>query len=229
MKFGIAGMAGRMGRLVAEEVEAAGAQIAPEAEWAGCNAVVDFTHPDRIGRHAQLLSAAGVPWVLGTTGLSDAQQALVGQAADRIPVVQAANFSSGVTLLLEAAKRLAEALPADAYDAEIIDMHHRQKVDAPSGTALALGQAVADGRAMPMVRRAGEGARQDGTIGFASLRAGQVVGEHMVLFAGASEHIYLGHKALDRRMFAQGAVRAAFWVQGRPPGLYGMNHVLGIL
>lgn len=228
MKFGIAGMAGRMGRLVAEEVQAQGADIAPDDGWAGCDAVVDFTHPARIAPYARRLSDAGVPWVLGTTGLSDEQQALVEQAAGRIAVVQAANFSTGITLLLEAARRLAEALPAEAFDAEIIDLHHRQKVDAPSGTALALGRAVADGRGTPMVERAAQGARETGAIGFAALRGGQVVGEHMVLFAGATEHIYLGHKALDRRMFAQGAVRAAFWVQGRKPGLYGMNQVLGI-
>jgi 4-hydroxy-tetrahydrodipicolinate reductase len=228
MKFGVAGARGRMGRLVAEEFATRGDIVADDGNWAGCAAVVDFTHPSRIDAHAGALTTEGVPWVLGTTGLTDAQQALVERAATLIPVVQAANFSAGVTLVLDIARRLAEALPADAYDAEILETHHRQKIDAPSGTALALGRAVAAGRGTPMVAREAQGARSPGAIGFASLRAGQVVGEHTLLFAGADEQIFIGHKALDRRMFAQGAVRAALWVQGRPPGLYDMTDVMGI-
>jgi 4-hydroxy-tetrahydrodipicolinate reductase len=228
MKFGVLGSSGRVGSLVAEEVSARGDTVARDGDWAGCAAIVDFTHPSRIEAHAAALTEAGIPWVLGTTGLTDDQQALVAQAATRIPIVQAANFSAGVTLVLEIARRLAEALPADAYDAEILESHHRQKIDAPSGTALALGRAVATGRGTPMLVREAQGARAPGAIGFASLRAGQVVGEHTLLFAGATEQIFLGHKALDRRMFAQGAVRAALWVQGRAPGLYDMTDVLGI-
>jgi len=228
MKFGIAGANGRMGRLVAQEILARGDHIAEPGAWPGADAVIDFTHPDRIEAHASLLAEAGVAWVLGTTGLTGAQQSLVEAAAVRIPVVQAANFSTGVTLILDIARRLAAALPPDVYDAEIIETHHRQKIDTPSGTALAIGRAVAAGRGAPMVVRAPLGARQDGDIGFASVRAGQVVGEHTLLFAGAAEQIGLSHKALDRRMFAQGAVRAAVWATARPPGLYDMTDVLGL-
>ncbi len=148
--------------------------------------------------------------------------------------MQAANFSPGVNLVLALAERMGAALPAGEYDAEILETHHRQKVDAPSGTALAIGQAVARGRghaladAMESGRHGQTGARRTGAIGFASLRAGQVVGEHTLLFASASEHIALKHQALDRRAFASGAIRAALWVRGRPAGLYGMRDVLGL-
>jgi 4-hydroxy-tetrahydrodipicolinate reductase len=228
MRIGVAGASGRMGRLVTEEVLARGDSVVEPGDWAGCDAVIDFTHPDRVARHASLLAEAGVPWILGTTGLSSAQQSLVEAAAIRIPIVQAANFSTGVTLVLELARRLAASLPPDVYDAEILETHHRQKIDSPSGTALALGHAVAAGRGEAMVVRAQQGAREAGAIGFASVRAGQVVGEHTLLFASAAEQIVLGHKALDRRMFAQGAVKAAAWAQGKSPGLYDMNDVMGL-
>ena len=151
-----------------------------------------------------------------------------------IPVVWAANFSPGVTLILTLAERLARALPADDYDAEILEMHHRQKLDAPSGTALALGHAVAQGRGISLAasairaRDGQTGSRPPGAIGFAALRGGQVVGEHTLLFAGETEHIAITHKALDRRVFARGAVRAALWTQGQKPGLYTMADVLGL-
>jgi 4-hydroxy-tetrahydrodipicolinate reductase len=172
--------------------------------------------------------------VLGTTGLSAADEAAVAAAARRIPVVYAPNYSPGVNLVLALAERLAAALPADAYDAEILEMHHRQKVDAPSGTALGLGRAVARGRGVELdaVKDSGRdghtGARRPGAIGFAALRGGQVVGEHSVLFAGAAEHIEITHRAYDRRAFATGAIRAALWVAGRQPGLYAMMDVLGM-
>jgi 4-hydroxy-tetrahydrodipicolinate reductase len=136
--------------------------------------------------------------------------------------------------VLALAERMAAALPPAQYDAEILEMHHRQKVDAPSGTAIALGRAVAAGRgvALDAVMQSGRdghtGARETGAIGFAALRGGQVVGEHSLLFAGADEQIILTHKAFDRRTFASGAVRAALWVAGRPPGLYGMRDVLAL-
>ncbi len=228
MKIGVAGPSGRMGRLVADEVARVGSETTGPDDWVNSDVLVDFTHPDRLIEHARLLTDAGVPWVLGTTGLSDAQQAAVQQASHSIAIVQAANFSPGVTLVLAAARRLARSLPSDAYDAEILEMHHRQKIDAPSGTALALGRAVAAGRGEPMRERRAVGARSYGEIGFASMRGGQVVGEHMLLFASETEHIFIGHRALDRRIFAQGAVQAAFWVIGRPPGLYGMTDVMGI-
>ena len=195
-------------------------------------AVIDFTHPDATIAHARIIAGSGSAWVLGTTGLSaQAQQAVEG-AARQIVVVQAANFSPGVALVLDLAARMAAALPAAEYDAEILEMHHRQKIDAPSGTALAIGDAVARGRGTAAVQESGRhgrtGPREAGAIGFAALRGGQIVGEHTLSFTAASEQITLGHRAFDRRVFAAGAVRAALWSNGRPPGLYGMADVLGL-
>lgn len=253
-RIGIAGIAGRMGRLLAEEAaKAEGARLvggidqsapAPGTEAprfpdigalaSACDVVIDFTHASTVAAHAAAIAEAGAAWVLGTTGLEHEQREAIAAAARRVPVVQAANFSPGVTLVLELAERLAAALPAEEYDAEIVETHHRQKVDAPSGTALAIGEAVARGRGQSLAdvtesgRHGQTGARRPGAIGFAALRAGQVVGEHTLLFASASEHIVLTHKALDRRAFATGAVRAALWASGRPAGLYGMPDVLGM-
>jgi 4-hydroxy-tetrahydrodipicolinate reductase len=146
----------------------------------------------------------------------------------------APNYAPGVTLALVLAERMAAALPPEHYDIEIVEMHHRQKVDAPSGTAVGLGRAAAAGRGVKLedVTESGRdghtGPRRTGAIGFAALRGGQVVGEHTVIFAGASEHIALSHRAFDRRVFATGAVRAALWVASRPPGLYDMRDVLGL-
>ncbi len=253
IRVGIAGIAGRMGRLLAEEVRATrdavlagGIDRAEPGDFAGdllpdvaalaaaSDVMVDFTHASAVRTHAKALAAAGTAWVLGTTGLDREEEAALAEAARAVAVVQAANFSPGVNLVLALAERMAAALPASDYDAEILEIHHRQKVDAPSGTALAIGQAVARGRghslneAMESGRHGQTGARRTGAIGFASLRAGQVVGEHTLLFASASEHVTLTHQALDRRAFASGAIRAALWVQGRPPGLYGMPDVLGL-
>jgi 4-hydroxy-tetrahydrodipicolinate reductase len=251
--IGIAGIAGRMGRLLAEEVAAAGATLVGGIDRPGvapppgvtlfpdiaalaeaADVVVDFTHASAATTHAAALAKAGTAWVLGTTGLSATDEAAVRQAAERIAVVYAPNFSPGVNLMLALAERMAAALPAEDYDVEIVEMHHRQKVDAPSGTAIGLGRAVARARGVDLaaVQQSGRdghtGARPTGAIGFAALRGGQVVGEHTLLFAGASEHIALTHRAFDRRVFATGAIRAALWVQGRPPGLYAMLDVLGM-
>ncbi|MGI4748622.1 MAG: 4-hydroxy-tetrahydrodipicolinate reductase [Janthinobacterium lividum] len=196
--------------------------------------VIDFTHADTVVHHADALSSSGTGWILGTTGLSHEAQASVDRAARFIPIVQAANFSSGVALLLDLARRMAQALPAETYDAEILEMHHRQKVDAPSGTALALGKTVAEVRGVSLddVRESGRdghtGLRGPGAIGFAALRGGQIVGEHTLMFTSGSEQIALTHRAFDRRVFAAGAVRAALWADGRSPGLYGMEDVLGL-
>jgi 4-hydroxy-tetrahydrodipicolinate reductase len=253
MRIGVAGIAGRMGRLVAGEAVAAGAVLAGGTWRAGevppagatqfpdigafagqSDVVVDFTHASAVQAHASALAAAGCAWVLGTTGLTAHDQEAVRQAATRIPIVQAANFSPGMALVLALAARLGAALPAETYDAEILDMHHRQKADAPSGTALALGRAVARGRGVPLesvavrARDGDTGPRPPGAIGFAVLRGGQVVGEHTLLFAAGDEHIALTHRAFDRTVFARGAVRAAFWVHDRPPGMYGMDDVLGM-
>jgi len=253
IRIGIAGIAGRMGRLLAEEAVAAGATLVggidrPEAPVPpgvtrftdiaalaeAADVVVDFTHASAVAGHAAAIGAAGIAWVLGTTGLSADDEAAVRVTAARCAVVQAANFSPGVNLVLVLAERMAAALPATSYDVEIVETHHRQKVDAPSGTAIAMGRAVAKGRGarleevMESGRHGHTGARKPGAIGFAALRAGQVVGEHTLLFASADEHITLSHRAIDRRAFAAGAIRAALWVAGRPPALYSMMDVLGM-
>ena len=253
LRIGVAGIAGRMGRLLVEEARAVGADVVGGIdrlpEPAGLDArlfptidelarasqvVLDFTHASAVQAHASALAQCGTAWVLGTTGLSAHDESAVAFAARRIPVVHAANFSPGVNLVLTLAERIATALPAETYDAEILEMHHRQKVDAPSGTALGLGRAVAKGRgaALPELMESGRhghtGPRKTGAIGFAALRGGQVVGEHTLLFASATEQIVLTHRAFDRRAFATGAVRAAFWAAKREPGLYTMADVLGI-
>ena len=253
VRIGIAGIAGRMGRLLLEEVRATDAELAggtdrqtdPPALEAklfpgiaalarASDVVLDFTHASTVQPHAAALSEAGTAWVLGTSGLSADDEAAVSEAARHIPVVYAANFAPGVNLVLALAERMAAALPAQSYDAEIVEMHHRQKVDAPSATALALGRAVAKGRGaeLPELMESGRdghtGPRKTGAIGFAALRGGQVVGEHTLLFASAAEHIALTHRAFDRHAFAAGAVRAGLWVAGREPGLYSMMDVLGM-
>ncbi|HUA78510.1 MAG TPA: 4-hydroxy-tetrahydrodipicolinate reductase [Acetobacteraceae bacterium] len=242
LRIGIAGITGRMGRLLAEEVGAVGAALAGGfgrggdiAGLAGqSDVVIDFTHASAAAGHAQALVAAGVGWVLGTSGLAAEDEAAVAAASVLIPVAYASNFSPGMTLMLAVAEAMAASLPAEGYDAEILEMHHRQKVDAPSGTAIGLGRAVAKGRGvafeqvMRSARSGDVGPRKAGEIGFASLRGGQVVGEHALLFAGASEHLALVHRAFDRRIYATGAVRAALWLFGRPPGLYSMRDVIGL-
>ncbi len=252
MRIGIAGISGRVGRLLVDEVQAAGdalvggtargqADVADvrlfddiAALAAACDVVIDFTHADTVVPHARALRDAAAAWVLGTTGLDAAAQAAVDAAAARVPVVQAANFSPGVTLMLELARRMAMALPPSDYDAEILEMHHRQKRDAPSGTALALGKVVATARGavLGQVRDSGRdgdtGARAPGAIGFAALRGGQIVGEHTLSFTAGTEQLALSHRAFDRRVFAAGALQAARWAQDRPPGLYGMEDVLGL-
>jgi 4-hydroxy-tetrahydrodipicolinate reductase len=254
-RIGIAGITGRMGHLLAEEVRAAGAELvggigrpgspkpAPDGVVllpdiaslaAESDVVIDFTNAATARPHAAAMAHSNTAWVLGTSGLSEEDEAAVAEAAHRIPVVYAANFSAGVNLVLALAERMAAALPADAYDAEILEMHHRQKVDAPSGTAVGMGRAVAKGRGVSLSdvmesgRHGHTGARKTGAIGFAALRGGQVVGEHTLVFAAATEHIALTHRAFDRRAFATGAVRAALWVGGRESRLYSMMDVLGM-
>lgn len=243
LHIGIAGISGRMGRLLTEEVAAAGAALAggtgrnddAGALFARSDVVIDFTNAAAAERHAALAARHGKPLILGSSGLSAAQEAAVAAAAQSVPVVYAANFSPGVALLFAMAERMAAVLPPEQYDAEIVEMHHRQKVDAPSGTAIGLGRAVARGRGktleevgMESGRDGHTGARATGPIGFAALRGGQVVGEHTLLFAAGSEHIALTHRSFDRRVYATGAVRAALWAARQPPGLYDMQHVLGM-
>ena len=255
IRIGIAGAAGRMGHLLAEEARAAGAELAggvgrPEsarpfpdgverkadigALALAADVVIDFTHSSTVQSNAAALARSGTAWVLGTSGLSPADEAAVAAAAQQIPVVYAANFSAGVNLVLALAEQMAAALPPISYDAEIVEMHHRQKVDAPSGTAIGIGRAVARGRGqiledvMQSGRQGHTGPRKQGAIGFAALRGGQIVGEHALIFAAADEQITLTHRAFDRRSYATGAVRAALWVSGRSPGLRSMTAVLGM-
>ena len=247
MRIGIAGIDGRMGRLLAEEVTAASAALAgatlaggsargddPAVLAAQSDVVIDFTHASAVQAQARALAAAGTAWVLGTSGLSAADEAAVAEAARTVPVVYAANFAPGVNLVLMLAEQMARTLPGTIYDAEIVEMHHRQKVDAPSGTALGLARAVAAGRGIALDdviesgRHGHTGPRKPGAIGLAALRGGQVVGEHTLLFAAASEQIALTHRAFDRRVFATGAVQAALWLEGRGAGSYSMRDVLAL-
>ncbi len=203
------------------------------AMFAGVDAVIDFTAPAATAAHAALAAEAGCALVAGTTGLEEEHRAALAEAARRVPIVWAPNMAAGVNLLFALTERVARALDED-FDIEILEMHHRHKVDAPSGTALALGEAAAAGRGVALadVRESGRdgitGARARGAIGFASLRGGDVVGDHTVVFATGGERIELTHKAASREIFANGAVRAARWTAGRPPGLYGMKDVLGL-
>lgn len=205
----------------------------PVALFAQADAVIDFTTPAATRRHAELAAQAEVVYVVGTTGLGAGEQAIIDQAAIQTVVVQAANMSLGVNLLQLVTERVARALDPD-YDIEIVEMHHRHKVDAPSGTALMLGEAAAEGRGVAlqqvarMAREGQVGARPRGEIGFATLRGGDVAGEHSVIFAAEGEQIVLTHRATSREVFARGAVKAALWGRGRPAGLYTMRDVLGL-
>lgn len=222
-----------LGRLAGQEPVGLAASDDLEALLARAHVVVEFTTPEASLEHARAAAAAGVAHVIGTTGLDAAQEAEIRTLAARIPIVRAANTSLGVTLLVALTRKVAASLGPD-WDAEIVEMHHRMKVDAPSGTALALGRAVAAGRGVELenVMQSGRhgltGARRHGDIGFATLRGGDVVGEHTVLFAADGERVELSHKATDRAIFARGAVRAALWLGAQPPGLYGMEDVLGL-
>ena len=203
------------------------------ALFAASDVVIDFTLAEATVEHAGLAAQSGTALVVGTTGLGEVQLAALESAAEAACIVRAANTSLGMTLLLAVVEQVARALDED-YDIEIVEMHHRHKVDAPSGTALALGEAAAAGRNVDLdsasvrVRDGHTGPRQRGTIGFATLRGGDVTGEHSVIFAGTGERVEITHKASSRQVFAEGAVRAARWTFGKPPGLYGMRDVLGI-
>ncbi len=195
--------------------------------------LLDFTVPAATVAFAELLARKGLVHIVGTTGLSKEDEALIATAAKRAVVVKAGNMSLGVNLLAALVKRVAKTLDED-FDIEILEMHHNKKIDAPSGTALMLGRAAAEGRGIDLAQRAvrsrdGEtGARCAGDIGFAALRGGTVVGDHSVIFAGPAERLELVHKAEDRMIFARGALKAALWARGRKPGLYSMADVLGL-
>ncbi|MCC7346620.1 MAG: 4-hydroxy-tetrahydrodipicolinate reductase [Variibacter sp.] len=204
-----------------------------EALLKDADAIVDFTIPAATVALAKLAARMGRAHIIGTTGCSAADEAAIAEAAKSIPVVKSGNMSLGVNLLAALVRQVARALDED-FDIEIVEMHHNKKIDAPSGTALMLGEAAAQGRGVVLAthslrgRDGHTGARPPGHIGFASLRGGSVVGEHSVVFAGPAERIELTHKAEDRMLFARGALKAALWARGRKPGLYAMADVLGL-
>ncbi|MEL6266616.1 MAG: 4-hydroxy-tetrahydrodipicolinate reductase [Pseudomonadota bacterium] len=201
--------------------------------FARARVVLDFTTPGASVAHAALAAQARVVHVIGTTGFTETEIAAIDAAARHATVVRAGNMSLGVNLLMALVRQAAAALP-EAFDIEIVEMHHRHKVDAPSGTALMLGEAAAEGRGVRLAEAAvrardGQtGARPAGTIGLQALRGGDVVGEHTVILAGAGERLTLGHIATDRMLFARGAVQAAHWALDRAPGHYSMADVLGL-
>ncbi|MDR6631883.1 4-hydroxy-tetrahydrodipicolinate reductase [Phyllobacterium sp. 1468] len=204
------------------------------AAFASVEGVLDFTTPAASVAFAGLASQARIVHVIGTTGCTNDDDAKIAAAARHAVVIKSGNMSLGVNLLAVLVKQAARALGADDFDIEILEMHHKHKVDAPSGTALLLGEAAADGRDIGLgqhsvrVRDGHTGARENGTIGFAALRGGSVVGDHSVILAGQGERITLSHHAEDRTIFARGAVKAALWGRGRKPGLYSMSDVLGL-
>jgi 4-hydroxy-tetrahydrodipicolinate reductase len=260
----VAGASGRMGRtLVREIAQASGMHLSGALEAEGhpdlgrdagqlaglapngikltadplpliaeAQAVIDFTRPMVSVMLADLAAQARIVHVIGTTGFSADDEMRVKAAARHAVIMKSGNMSLGVTLLAALVEKAAKALPN--YDVEILEMHHRMKVDAPSGTALLLGAAAARGRDVSLKEKSvrgrdgDTGPRNDGAIGFASLRGGTVVGEHQVFLAGPGERIALSHSAEDRTIFARGAIEAARWGQGQKPGLYGMTDVLGL-
>lgn len=205
----------------------------PEDLLHGVDGIIDFTTPDATMELVKLTAKAGLVHIIGTTGMSTSQEAAIKIAANKAVIVKSGNMSLGVNLLAGLVKQAAAALGPE-YDIEILEMHHRAKVDAPSGTALLLGEAAAEGRGIGLkehsvlVRNGHTGVRMAGKIGFASLRGGSVVGDHNVIFAGDGDRLELIHRAESRDVFARGALKAAVWARGKNPGLYTMADVLGL-
>jgi len=240
-RIGIIGSEGRMGHALARAIAAAGHEVAGGVDKGGdvasladhSDVLVDFSAPFAVDANLHAAIGAGIPILIGTTGLEESHHAAIDAAARVIPVLQTGNTSLGVTLLAHLVREAARRLGPE-WDVEVLEMHHRMKVDAPSGTALLLGEAAAAGRDIDLSansergRDGHTGARQSGAIGFASLRGGTVAGEHTVIFAGEHERLTLSHSAEDRKIFAHGAVRGAAWLIGQPPGRYTMGQVLGL-
>ncbi|UIP06823.1 4-hydroxy-tetrahydrodipicolinate reductase [Erythrobacter sp. SDW2] len=244
-RIGIIGSAGRMGQAIAEVLRTgehtvaggvdAGDNVANLAEQS--DALVDFSSPAALEGNLHAALGAGIPLVIGTTGLGEGHHTDIDNAARVVPILQTGNTSLGVTLLAHLVKEAASRLGPD-WDIEIVEMHHRLKVDAPSGTALLLGEAAAEGRGIELASHIESGrghefgghtgARAEGAIGFAALRGGTVAGEHSVILAGEQERLTLSHSAENRLIFARGAVKAAQWLIGRPAGRYTMQDVLGL-
>ncbi len=251
--IGIFGAAGRMGQAIARVAaengigiaggtdRSAGGEIAPGiaitadplALAEAADVLIDFSVPGALSTHLDACIAAKKPILIGTTGLEAVHHALIDEAAAIIPVLQTGNTSLGVNLLAALVEQAAAGL-SDEWDIEIVEMHHRHKVDAPSGTALLLGEAAARGRGITLGdhsergRDGITGARQAGAIGFAALRGGSVAGDHQVIFASEGERIEIGHRAENRSIFARGAVKGARWLIGKPAGRYDMKGVLGL-
>ena len=241
MKIAIMGAAGRLGRMLCALAEGAGHEVVSrvdvadgyDREWSPeVEGVIDFSFHAAVPAGVTKAAEAGIPYVIGTTGLTPDEQQAVDAAAKRIPVVQSGNYSLGVNLLLELVRKAAETLGTD-YDVEVTEMHHRHKKDAPSGTALMLAKSAAAGRgvdfeACAVYGRHGEtGERPSGEIAVHALRGGSVVGDHTVMFAGDVERVELTHRAQGREAFAAGALKALSWAAGRAAGRYNMRHVLG--
>ena len=205
----------------------------PDQLLQSVDGIIDFTIPQATLDLIRYTSTFGKIHVIGTTGIDQAGESAIAQAALMARIVKSGNFSNGVNIVAGLVKKVASSL-GEEFDIEILEMHHRAKIDAPSGTALMLGQAAAAGRAVALAEKAVRsrdghtGARKNGDIGFASLRGGAVVGDHTVIFAGPAERIEISHKAESREMFARGAVKAALWAQDQRPGLYNMLDVLGL-
>ena len=206
----------------------------PLSAFAKADGVLDFTAPAATIEFAGYAAQARIAHVIGTTGCSVDDDTKIAAAARHATIVKSGNMSLGVNLLSVLVEKAAQALGPDDFDIEILEMHHRHKVDAPSGTALLLGEAAAEGRKIALadnsvrVRDGHTGVREAGTIGFATLRGGSVIGEHSVMLAGEGEMVTLSHSATDRSIFARGAVKAALWAHGRKSGLYSMRDVLGL-
>jgi 4-hydroxy-tetrahydrodipicolinate reductase len=253
MKIGVAGCTGRMGQILVKEILAMpgiflsggttrdlayapeGLAILQDAEdlFAVSDIVIDFTAPEASVHHAKVAGRLGKPLVIGTTGLSDAQMADIKAAAKSAPILVSANMSLGIALLSQTVRKFAETLGPD-FAIEILEAHHNRKVDAPSGTALALGRAAAEGRGLNFAscavydRHGQTGARKTDDIGFSVIRGGDIVGEHTVYFIGAGERLELTHRATDRALFARGALKAAQWLKTQGAGLYGLKDFLQV-
>lgn len=251
VNIAVAGALGRMGRAVSHALEeaeglalkarfdrpgsAGEGLIAQDDALAAAEVVIDFTTGAASADLAETCAKRGGPaLVIGSTGFSDTELARLEAAAVRIPILRSGNFSLGVNMLMGLVAQAARALPARDWDIEVFEAHHRRKIDAPSGTALMLGEAAAKGRGVDLaahaerVRDGVTGPRAPGAIGFSVMRGGGIIGEHSVSFAGESEILTLSHSALDRSLFARGALAAAAWLRGRPAGLYDMQDVLGL-
>ena len=239
--IGIIGSEGRMGKALVEAIAAAGATLSGGIDAGGdpialariSDVLVDFSSPKALVANLGAAVAAGKPIIIGTTGLDEDHHRAIDDAARHIAVLQTGNTSLGVTLLARLVREAAARLGPD-WDIEIAELHHRHKIDAPSGTALLLGEAAASGRGIILVtssergRDGVTGARASGAIGFASIRGGSAAGDHTVLIAGEGERIELTHRAENRSIFAKGAVKAALWLKAMPAGRYSMDQVLGM-